>query len=85
MTEASMDRSGQRTGLPARLPRVATPALIVWGGEDRVIPVAHAGAGAAALPAAQVEVLEGVGHVPQLEAADRFVQVVERFLAFGSG
>lgn len=81
----SMSRNGQHTGLPARLPNVSVPALILWGGEDRVIPASHASAAADTLPAAQVEVLDGVGHVPQLEAADSFVQAVERFLAAPAG
>src|SRR5262249_45356515 len=65
--EASFSRPGQRTGLPGRLGEITAPVLIIWGAEDRVLPAHHAAAGAAAIPGAEVVVLEGAGHVPQLE------------------
>jgi hypothetical protein len=43
------------------------------------------GAAAQAIDGAQVEVWENVGHVPQLEVADRFVAAPERFLAASPG
>jgi pimeloyl-ACP methyl ester carboxylesterase len=65
---------------PARYRRVIqavqAPTLLVQGGADRLVPAAAARAVAAAKPAWTLALLEGVGHVPQLEAPDRFVEVV---------
>jgi pyruvate dehydrogenase E2 component (dihydrolipoamide acetyltransferase) len=77
---ANFGRSGQRTGLPPRLGQVKVPVLILWGAEDRVIPATHAQLGAQGMGRAQVAILEGVGHVPQLEDADGFVAAVQSFL-----
>jgi pyruvate dehydrogenase E2 component (dihydrolipoamide acetyltransferase) len=41
------------------------PALVIWGKEDQVIPVAHANA----LPGAKVHVLENAGHMVFMEKA----------------
>jgi len=60
--------------------RVQARTLIVQGAQDRLVPLASARALAAARPDWQLEVLEGVGHIPQLEAPERFLALVEPFL-----
>jgi len=50
--------------------RVRAPALVVWGTEDVLVPVALAGRTAASLPDSRLLVLPRVGHVAQLEAPD---------------
>ncbi len=57
------------------------PILIVWGSGDPIIPVSHGESAHAALPDSQLEIFDGVGHLPQLEAPGRFVAVLDRFLA----
>ena len=47
--------------------------LIVWGERDPIIPVAHAEDAHAPCPSSRLEIFEGVGHMPQLEAPGRFV------------
>jgi pyruvate dehydrogenase E2 component (dihydrolipoamide acetyltransferase) len=74
-------RDGQRQLYLERLPQIESPILIVWGELDRVIPSSHAVAGASAAPTAWLEILESVGHVPQVEAAPSFVAVVSRWLS----
>ena len=49
------------------LPEIAKPVLLVWGEEDRIIPVAHANALSGRY---QVEVLPNRGHMVQMEAAN---------------
>ncbi len=44
------------------------PTLVIFGAGDRVVPAAHAGALGAA---AKVEVIEGAGHMVQMEKASR--------------
>ena len=59
---------------------VRAPTLIVQGDTDRLVPLAASRALAASRPDWHLEVLPGIGHVPQLEAADRFVDVVGAWL-----
>lgn len=55
---------------------IQAPALIVHGNSDRLVPVEVARHLAEQRPDWQLEVLDDVGHVPQLEAPDRFLEVV---------
>ncbi|HEY2650490.1 MAG TPA: alpha/beta fold hydrolase [Solirubrobacteraceae bacterium] len=57
------------------------PVLIVWGNRDPIIPVRHGQRAHEAIPGSRLEVFDGVGHLPHLEAPGRFVAVLERFLA----
>jgi pimeloyl-ACP methyl ester carboxylesterase len=55
------------------------PVLIVWGARDPIIPVRHARGAHESIPGSRLEIFDGVGHLPQLEAPGRFVAVLERF------
>lgn len=68
----------QRRALAAALPRMQTPALLVWGDRDPVVPVATAAALAAAMPRAELEILAGVGHLPFVEEPETFARMVRR-------
>jgi pimeloyl-ACP methyl ester carboxylesterase len=57
------------------------PTLIVWGERDAVIPVEHAHEAHEAMPGSRLEVFAGAGHVPQLDEPERFVDLVEEFVA----
>jgi len=73
---------GQRVAAADRLYLAeAVPVLIVWGARDQIIPVRHGEDAHRALPGSQLEVFEGVGHLPQLEQPGRFIALFERFLA----
>ena len=56
------------------------PVLIVWGSRDPIIPVRHAEDAHRAIPGSRLEILDDVGHVPQLEAPGRFLVALEAFL-----
>ena len=64
-----------------RLEMVQAPVMIVWGREDRVLPVDHAYCAAQALPGARLEVLEGCGHWPHMEKASTFNRLLVEFLS----
>jgi pimeloyl-ACP methyl ester carboxylesterase len=64
----------------AMVATIRAPALIVQGERDRLVRVEAARALAAARPDWQLEVLDDVGHVPQLETPARFLAVVEPWL-----
>jgi pimeloyl-ACP methyl ester carboxylesterase len=81
IAEKAFGRDGQKVRFIGRLGELEAPILIVWGELDRVIPARHAVAAATASPASWLEIMEGVGHVPQVEAAPAFVSTVNRWLS----
>jgi len=66
--------------LPRYLHRVKTPTLVVWGEEDKIIPVQHAEVWKKALPNSELRVFKGAGHLVQLEKPEA-VQMIADFLA----
>jgi pimeloyl-ACP methyl ester carboxylesterase len=58
----------------------AMPVLIVWGARDPIIPVRHGEDAHEHIPGSRLEIFEGVGHLPQIEAPLRFVTTLEEFL-----
>ena len=63
------------------LPRVTNPALIVWGREDRIVPVECGEQYRRLLPSATLTVLEKCGHLPPIEQPDAFARRVLDFLS----
>jgi pimeloyl-ACP methyl ester carboxylesterase len=57
------------------------PTLLIWGDQDRIIPVAHGYAAHDALPDSRLEVLSGVGHFPHVEAPTAVVEILDDFIA----
>ena len=57
------------------------PILLIWGDQDRIIPVAHGYATHAAVPGSRLEVLPGVGHFPHVESPTAVVQILDDFIA----
>ncbi|MPZ99953.1 MAG: alpha/beta fold hydrolase [Dehalococcoidia bacterium] len=53
--------------LPALLPEVRTPTLLVYGGADRVIPPAIPARYASTLPNARLELIPEAGHLVEVE------------------
>jgi pimeloyl-ACP methyl ester carboxylesterase len=65
-----------------RLEEIDVPTLVVWGRNDRVVPVPAAFAYKRRVgDNARVEVFDHCGHVPQLERPLRFNRLLEQFLA----
>ena len=62
------------------LPRVSNPALIVWGREDRIVPVVCGEQYRRLLPNATLKVLEACGHLPPIEQPDVYARLVCDFL-----
>jgi pimeloyl-ACP methyl ester carboxylesterase len=59
---------------------VRAPTLLVHGARDRLVTRASADLLARERPDWRLEVFEDAGHTPQLEAADRFVDVVTSWM-----
>jgi pimeloyl-ACP methyl ester carboxylesterase len=58
---------------------VRVPALVLVGEHDRVTPPASAIALAGELPDGRLEIVEGAGHIPMMEAHEEFDWRLERF------
>lgn len=59
---------------------ITPPALIIHGDRDRLVPVAAAREAAEACPHWSLEILEGVGHTPQLEVPGMVSEIVTGWL-----
>lgn len=76
-----VDLRGQAVSSRDRLYLTAEiPTLMVWGGRDPVVPLAHARQVAAQLPGVQLEVLPRAGHVPHRHDPAGFVRAVTAFV-----
>jgi pimeloyl-ACP methyl ester carboxylesterase len=74
-----LDAPYGRNGFYGRLSTLEAPALFVWGSHDRIIPPAFGRHVARWLPSAEQIVLDGCGHVPQVERAAQTSALLERF------
>lgn len=68
--------NGKQADVPD-LSGVEVPMLVVWGREDKIVPVAHS---ENAPTNARVEVLDDTGHMPQMEASGQTNRLIGEFL-----
>jgi pimeloyl-ACP methyl ester carboxylesterase len=61
------------------LPDVECPVLLIWGDRDRMVPHRGSRVVIGALPGTTYELLEGIGHCPQVEDADRIARLLAEF------
>jgi pimeloyl-ACP methyl ester carboxylesterase len=62
--------------------KVTAPVLMISGSEDRVNPVdKNAAILAKAMPKAKLEIIEGVGHLPEVEVPDKINAMLRAFFA----
>jgi pimeloyl-ACP methyl ester carboxylesterase len=54
---------------------------VVWGSHDLILPAIHLEAAKAALPHARTHLFPDTGHMPQIERADEFAELVRKFWA----
>ena len=83
MARATMRRyveCDRRQDLRGLAGRIDAPVLVICGKEDALPGTAQARLTAAAVPGARLELLEGVGHSPQVEAPPAFNRLVAAFL-----
>jgi pimeloyl-ACP methyl ester carboxylesterase len=63
-----------------RLAPLQMPVLILSGDQDRIVPVNHARQFNEAISGSNLTLFEGIGHIPQEEAADDSAMAVHEFL-----
>jgi pimeloyl-ACP methyl ester carboxylesterase len=64
----------------ADVARIKAESLIVWGDRDRIFPVKQADRARNLMPAARIEIMDDVGHFPQIDAPQEFSRLVSDFL-----
>ncbi|HYW26034.1 MAG TPA: alpha/beta hydrolase [Terriglobales bacterium] len=72
-------------GLGRRLHRVEVPALVLWGRDDALVPVAYAEEFGRRIPHGRVEVIDDCGHVLQADQPQRTWSAISDFLAESRG
>lgn len=78
----SMLRLGARPAVSRRaLSNVRCPVLVIHGRRDRLVPARYAHAELARHPGWRATFFDDLGHVPQMEAPDRWVSVVADWTA----
>lgn len=61
--------------------KISAPVLLIAGSEDRISPLAlHGEPLQRALPGARLEVLDAIGHLPQIEAPQHVNALIRKFL-----
>jgi pimeloyl-ACP methyl ester carboxylesterase len=63
-----------------RLPEIACPTLIVWGDEDKIIPVGDAGVFEELISNSRKVIFEGTGHMAMLERPATFNELLNQFV-----
>jgi pimeloyl-ACP methyl ester carboxylesterase len=67
------------------LHRIKAPTLVIWGEDDKVLPVAYGRAWEASVKDAQLVVIPRCGHAPHVEQTGATIGALTRFTnAFGS-
>jgi 2-hydroxy-6-oxonona-2,4-dienedioate hydrolase len=65
--------------LKHRLSNITAPTLIVWGDNDKMIPLQYARQ-YEEIPESQLVVIKNCGHIPHIEKPTRFSDILVRFL-----
>ena len=63
------------------LDKIVVPTLIIWGQQDKILPVSHAHSAEEGIPNATLQIFEKCGHVPMTECKEDFNSVVVKFLS----
>ena len=62
------------------LEKINSPVLIVWGAQDRILPVSHATDAARRTPQVSLSIFDECGHWPQMEKGQEFNRLALDFL-----
>jgi pimeloyl-ACP methyl ester carboxylesterase len=80
VANAAFADGAQSFGLNDTLAEIDKPVLLIWGENDRVIPLDHAVAALTLFPDAILKVFPDTGHVPQVERASAVATAIDRFV-----
>jgi pimeloyl-ACP methyl ester carboxylesterase len=74
-------RQPWRDAVLRALGRASVPTLVVWGSHDLILPALHLETAKASLPEARTHMFEDTGHMPQIERAEEFAELIQKFWA----
>jgi pimeloyl-ACP methyl ester carboxylesterase len=57
------------------------PTLLIWGKEDRIVPVGHGHKAHKAMPGSRLEIFDDAGHFPHQTDPTRFISLLDHFIA----
>ena len=78
---AVVDLGGQTVNAHDRLYLTSTvPTLIIWGAQDRIIPVSHAHHAHESMPASRLVLFDDAGHFLHAEKPHHFVESITEFV-----
>lgn len=79
--------NGRRSPDPFERRRVRYngPVHVVWGDQDRLVPLSHSQGVRVAFPQARIDVWKGMAHHPMRERTDDLIEVVQSAIAEGRG
>ena len=83
MTDLRSGQSGaaaEKEAVKDRIGTISVPTLVVWGGDDELVPLEQGRAYAAAIPGAKLVVIPGCGHAPAIEKPKEFLDAVIQFI-----
>ncbi len=78
---AALRSRAERPDYTGLLPQITVPALVIVGTEDEFTPVGDAEAMHRGIPGSRLAVIDGAGHMPNLERPREFNDVLAGFLA----
>ena len=86
LREGNRNALGVRLGQPLSgneetIKTLTLPTLVVWGGRDRLIPLANGTRFASDIAGSRLVVLDELGHVPQEEDPQRSLLPLKHFLS----
>ncbi|GAA6622429.1 alpha/beta fold hydrolase [Scytonema sp. NUACC26] len=64
-----------------KLATITAPTLVLWGRQDRILPIAHAYVAIKGLPNANLHIFDSCGHWSQVEHSAEFNRLILEFLA----
>lgn len=77
---AAIRDAGFESDFRNAITRIQAPVLIIWGKEDRVINYRNGEVFAAAIPKARLELMDGIGHAPMVEAPAESAELFRTFI-----
>jgi pimeloyl-ACP methyl ester carboxylesterase len=75
----------EKERLDDRLGNIKVPTLVVWGKQDKLLPIESGERYAAGIAGAKLVSFEKCGHVPPVEKTEEFLAAVMPFLGGGAG
>jgi pimeloyl-ACP methyl ester carboxylesterase len=64
----------------AKYPQLRVPTLLIWGRQDRIVPLRFGQRLAGELPMAQLTIMEDCGHIPHEEKPEESYEIFREFL-----